>query len=304
MGNYAITANHRRGRAITRPAGWTRAYLRHAAMLDFVAAALSSTMALEMRFGGDLTAGYAALSAWLPFFWVVALQLSGVYDDRYIGTGSDEFRKVLNAGVSLTAGLAILSYAVNTSCPGSTCWSACRARHGARPDRQVRDAQAAAPTAPPGAVHVHRGGRGARVGGRGANNRTAPGEHHGLNVVAACLPRESASRRSRACRWSANWTTQPPWCAAAARHGGRAVLPGDGRHEAQDARLGTGEDRHRPVRRARAARRGRPADHGPADRRADPAARGPPAAERAAAGGQGPVRPVRRRVAARDRCRR
>jgi exopolysaccharide biosynthesis polyprenyl glycosylphosphotransferase len=42
------------------------------------------------------------------------MQLCGSYDVRYIGTGSDEFRKVLNAGVSFTAGLAILSYAVNT----------------------------------------------------------------------------------------------------------------------------------------------------------------------------------------------
>jgi exopolysaccharide biosynthesis polyprenyl glycosylphosphotransferase len=32
---------------------------------------------------------------------------------RFLGTGSDEFRRVLNAGVSLTAALAIASYAVN-----------------------------------------------------------------------------------------------------------------------------------------------------------------------------------------------
>lgn len=41
------------------------------------------------------------------------MTLSGAYDARFIGTGSDEFRKVLNAGVSLTAGLAIFSYAIN-----------------------------------------------------------------------------------------------------------------------------------------------------------------------------------------------
>ena len=39
--------------------------------------------------------------------------LAGAYDVRFIGTGSDEFRKVLNAGVSLTATVAIFSYAVN-----------------------------------------------------------------------------------------------------------------------------------------------------------------------------------------------
>ena len=83
-------------------------------MFDFVIAAISSSVALQVRFGSDLTAEYAALSAVFPFLWVLVLGISGAYDDRYIGTSSDEFRKVLNAGVSLTAGLAILSYAFDT----------------------------------------------------------------------------------------------------------------------------------------------------------------------------------------------
>jgi exopolysaccharide biosynthesis polyprenyl glycosylphosphotransferase len=71
-------------------------------------------MALQVRFGGELTAEYAALSVLFPFFWVLALRISGAYDDRYIGTGSEEFRKVLNAAVSLTAAMAILSYMFNS----------------------------------------------------------------------------------------------------------------------------------------------------------------------------------------------
>jgi exopolysaccharide biosynthesis polyprenyl glycosylphosphotransferase len=54
-----------------------------------------------------------ALSLALPVLWLAALWLAGGYDPRFIGTGSDEFRKVLNAGVGLTAALAIFSYAVN-----------------------------------------------------------------------------------------------------------------------------------------------------------------------------------------------
>jgi exopolysaccharide biosynthesis polyprenyl glycosylphosphotransferase len=54
-----------------------------------------------------------ALSLALPVLWLAALWLAGGYDVRFIGTGSDEFRKVLNAGVGLTAALAIFSYAVN-----------------------------------------------------------------------------------------------------------------------------------------------------------------------------------------------
>jgi exopolysaccharide biosynthesis polyprenyl glycosylphosphotransferase len=83
-------------------------------MSDFVVAVVSSIGALEVRFGGHITPEYAALSVAFPLLWVLTLWIAGAYDDRYIGTGSDEFRRVLNAGVSLTAGLAIVSYAVNT----------------------------------------------------------------------------------------------------------------------------------------------------------------------------------------------
>jgi exopolysaccharide biosynthesis polyprenyl glycosylphosphotransferase len=71
-------------------------------------------VAAQLRFGEDVTKTYVALSFALAAFWLVALWLAGAYDVRFIGTGSDEFRKVLNAGVSLTAAVAIFSYMVNT----------------------------------------------------------------------------------------------------------------------------------------------------------------------------------------------
>jgi exopolysaccharide biosynthesis polyprenyl glycosylphosphotransferase len=114
VSNFVISASERRGRAVSGLAVWTRVYLRRAAMSDFVIAVLSSVLAVQLRFSGHITPEYAALSVAFPLLWVLALWIAGAYDDRYIGTGSDEFRKVLNAGVSLTAGLAILSYAVNT----------------------------------------------------------------------------------------------------------------------------------------------------------------------------------------------
>ncbi len=114
MSNYVITASDRRARMASGLAIWTRVYLRRAATFDFAIAVVSSTLALQVRFDGHISAGYAVLSLVFPLSWVLALWLSGAYDVRYIGTGSDEFRKVLNAGVSLTACIAILSYAVNT----------------------------------------------------------------------------------------------------------------------------------------------------------------------------------------------
>ena len=70
-------------------------------------------VAAQVRFGNEVTPHYLALSLALPVLWLAALWLAGAYDVRFIGTGSDEFRKVLNAGVSLTAAVAIFSYAVN-----------------------------------------------------------------------------------------------------------------------------------------------------------------------------------------------
>jgi len=69
--------------------------------------------AAQLRFGGNVTDMYLALSLTLPVLWIASLWLAGAYDVRFIGTGSDEFRKVLNAGVSLTAAVAIFSYAIN-----------------------------------------------------------------------------------------------------------------------------------------------------------------------------------------------
>jgi len=91
-----------------------RSYLRRAAVCDYVIALVSSAVALKIRFGDQVTSEYAAFSLMFPLLWVLVLWFSGAYDDRYIGIGSDEFRKVLNAGVSLTAGIAIISYAFNT----------------------------------------------------------------------------------------------------------------------------------------------------------------------------------------------
>ena len=93
--------------------GWARDYLRKAALADFGCAILGVFAAAQLRFGNDVTATYVALSLALPVLWLAALWLAGGYDVRFIGTGSDEFRKVLNAGVGLTAAIAIFSYAVN-----------------------------------------------------------------------------------------------------------------------------------------------------------------------------------------------
>jgi exopolysaccharide biosynthesis polyprenyl glycosylphosphotransferase len=89
-------------------------YLREAATADGLCALVAGLLAFAVRFDGQhQPAGpYLALSLSLPIPWLLMLALFGAYDTRFIGVGSDEFRRVLNAGVSLTASVAIISYAV------------------------------------------------------------------------------------------------------------------------------------------------------------------------------------------------
>lgn len=91
-----------------------RNYLRRTAVIDFIVALVAVITAVQFRFGGHPTLKYLVLSMVLPVLWLAALSVTGGYDSRFIGIGSDEFRKVLNAGASLTAGLAIISYALNS----------------------------------------------------------------------------------------------------------------------------------------------------------------------------------------------
>jgi exopolysaccharide biosynthesis polyprenyl glycosylphosphotransferase len=116
MSDLSITPTYRgrlRRQFAARQATWTRDYLRCTVAADFCCASAGAFLALDVRFGKHVSGGYLALSLALPVCWLAALWLSGGYDVRFVGTGSDEFRRVLNAGVGLTATTAIVSYAIN-----------------------------------------------------------------------------------------------------------------------------------------------------------------------------------------------
>jgi exopolysaccharide biosynthesis polyprenyl glycosylphosphotransferase len=100
----------------TMPAtrAWTSAYVRRAATADGVCGLAAGVVAAKVRFWGqaDVQFTYLSLSCLLPpVAWWMSVLLAGGYDTRFIGLGSDEFRRILSAAVNLTAGLAVLSYA-------------------------------------------------------------------------------------------------------------------------------------------------------------------------------------------------
>ena len=109
----SITRDQYGRQGARRSSTWDKDYLRRAAVVDLGCAIVGVFIAVQLRFGNDVTDTYVALSLALPVLWLGALRLAGGYDVRFIGTGSDEFRKVLNAGVGLTAAIALFSYAIN-----------------------------------------------------------------------------------------------------------------------------------------------------------------------------------------------
>jgi exopolysaccharide biosynthesis polyprenyl glycosylphosphotransferase len=113
MSGFAVARGRYDPQVVGRTTGWARYYLRRAALADFGCAILGVFVAAQLRFGNGVTSTYVALSLALPVLWIGAVWLAGGYDVRFIGTGSDEFRKVLNAGVGLTAAIALFSYAIN-----------------------------------------------------------------------------------------------------------------------------------------------------------------------------------------------
>jgi exopolysaccharide biosynthesis polyprenyl glycosylphosphotransferase len=90
-----------------------RTYVRQLAIADLIVAVVAAIAAVGLRFGAHPNDRYLVLSLVLPLLWTLAVRVFGGYERRYLGAGSDEFRRVLNAGLCLTGALALISYAVN-----------------------------------------------------------------------------------------------------------------------------------------------------------------------------------------------
>jgi exopolysaccharide biosynthesis polyprenyl glycosylphosphotransferase len=111
--SIVATVSDHAGWLTDRPGAWTRAYIRRLVIADLSAAAVAAATAAGVRFGSQPSNEYLILSIMLPLIWILAVGVFGGYERRFLGTGSDEYRRVLNAGLCLTAGLALISYAVN-----------------------------------------------------------------------------------------------------------------------------------------------------------------------------------------------
>jgi exopolysaccharide biosynthesis polyprenyl glycosylphosphotransferase len=98
-----------------RTLAWQRRLVRTLIGLDFLAAALAAVLAVTLRFGSDASLTYQLASLALPFVWVSVCAMSRAYEPRFLGTGSEEFRRVFDAGVRLLAVCALVSLALRLS---------------------------------------------------------------------------------------------------------------------------------------------------------------------------------------------
>jgi exopolysaccharide biosynthesis polyprenyl glycosylphosphotransferase len=109
-----ISGENAPGIATAESAGhldWLATYPWTAALVDGACALASAVAAAQLRFPGQgLPLVYLALTCGLPVLWWVSVSLAGGYERRVVGLGSDEFRRILNAAVGLTAAIAIVSY--------------------------------------------------------------------------------------------------------------------------------------------------------------------------------------------------
>nr|WP_106410395.1 MULTISPECIES: sugar transferase [Pseudofrankia] len=98
---------------------WERDYARAAMFADLAACLAGTGLAYLIRFGGIFTFSQAPSSSrpylfftlGLPLIWIAAVALNRGYEYRFLGGGSEEFRRVLNAAIRLTALVAVASYA-------------------------------------------------------------------------------------------------------------------------------------------------------------------------------------------------
>ena len=97
--------------AVRGSARWQRTLTRTLVLLDLLSAAVAGLLALLVRFGTGAEDIYLVVTLAAPVVWVLSCASVRAYEQRFLGTGSEEFQRVFNAGVRLLALTAVVSLA-------------------------------------------------------------------------------------------------------------------------------------------------------------------------------------------------
>ncbi len=87
-----------------------RRYRRWAMGMDATAATVAVTIAVWARFHNGSLGPYAVAPLFAPLAWVGMVALYRAYEPRFLGSGPEEFRRVLNAGLMVFVAIAVGSY--------------------------------------------------------------------------------------------------------------------------------------------------------------------------------------------------
>ncbi len=101
--------------APARRAAWETRYVRTLLIADAAVALAAGGLAFQLRFGQTVTAhnrAYLLVSLLLAPMMVAALGLTRAYESRFLFVGTDEYQRVIRAGLCLTAATAMMSYAL------------------------------------------------------------------------------------------------------------------------------------------------------------------------------------------------
>ncbi|WP_431924045.1 sugar transferase [Micromonospora wenchangensis] len=98
----------------TRSRSGQRGYVRTLVVLDTAVLSLAVLAGYATRFGDAVPRGseipYVVVAPALVLVWLVSLKALRCYDDRVLGYGADEYRRVSGASLRLAGGVAIAGY--------------------------------------------------------------------------------------------------------------------------------------------------------------------------------------------------
>lgn len=114
----ATTARSRKRTPLARRPAWQQRYVVRLVATDAVAVAVSGALAQALRFGFDEATLVSARQV-VPYpvagllatpIWLIVLGLGGAYAPNILGTGSEEYRRVFNAGARFLALVAVVVF--------------------------------------------------------------------------------------------------------------------------------------------------------------------------------------------------